>query len=86
MKLRISNMSLNNKSIINQIKTVIKKSKVLQLINLSWAQLSPENLADILKVIPDRLLSLRSLDLSYNVLNFNQENQEDLKNSTSFVN
>ena len=51
MKLRISNMSLNNQSIVRHITETIKNCKVLQLVNLSWAYLSPENLAEIVKSI-----------------------------------
>jgi hypothetical protein len=79
-------MNLNNPRIVRYICEVIMKTKVLQLVNLSWAHLDCQSLSTICSKLPERLLSLRAIDFSYNKLNFNPEYPEDLKHSTDFVN
>ena len=70
MKLRISNISLNNPECIKNLCTTITKTKVLQLINFSWTSLTPEQMAMLSACLVERLLSMRTIDLSYNKLNF----------------
>mgnify|MGYP003854278695 CR=1 FL=1 len=56
------------------------------MINFSWAQFSCEHLSMISSCLCDRVLSLRSIDFSFNRLNFNEElNQNEYYFSQKFV-
>ena len=85
MKLRISNVEMKANYFCESLCQIISNSRVLQQINFSWASLSMESLAKISICLEDRILSLRSIDLSYNRLNFNPENEKDYKHSMTFL-
>ena len=73
MKLRISSINLNHRQIVDTLCQIITSTRVLQMINFSWAQFSCEHLSMISSCLCDRVLSLRSIDFSFNRLNFNEE-------------
>jgi hypothetical protein len=66
IKIKISNINLNHRDMVNGICTILKKSKMLQAIDFSWASLSPKSLSLISKNFDQRLKSLRSINMSYN--------------------
>ena len=77
MKLRVSNINLCNTQAVETLCQIISNTKVLQLLNVSWARLSCQHLSMISARLIDRVLSLRSVDLSYNRLQFNQDHNAD---------
>ena len=70
MKLRLSNIEMRSNKFAESLSQIITNSRNLQLINFSWASMTCQSLATISGCLIDRLLSLRSLDFSYNRLNF----------------
>ena len=75
MKLRISNVEMKNPYFCDSLCQIISNTKVLQQINFSWASFSMESMARLSECLMDRILSLRSIDFSYNRLSFNPEHK-----------
>ena len=86
MKIRISSINLNHRKIVDTLCQIITSTRVLQMINFSWAQFSCEHLSMIASCLCDRVLSLRSIDFSFNRLNFNEDlNPNDFYFSNKFI-
>lgn len=85
MKLRLSNVDMKSRHFADSICQILTNTRVLQQINFSWASLSMECLSQISSCLMDRILSLRSIDFSYNHLDFNPSHEENFEHSTAFV-
>ena len=94
MKLTLSNINLNDNKIIEDICNILssKYQKFVHHIELSWCSLTPKHLVGLVEEVRYCHENIRSLDLSYNSLYFNQNEgansqtqQEDLNHSIAFV-
>lgn len=72
MKLKLSKMNLRSGN-LNDIIGVINHANSLILLDISWGQLLPKELAAISQALAQHARSLRNLNLSYNRLNFDEE-------------
>ena len=79
MKLKISNINLNlcSTKLVKNIINVIRISKNIIFIDLSWTKLLAYDLAKIAESLHYNSAVLRNLNLSYNKLNSNPSNPND---------
>ena len=94
MKLTLSKINLNDNKIVEDLCNIVssKYQKFVHHLELSWCSLTPKHLARIVEEVRYCHENIRSLDLSYNSLYFNQNEgansplqQEDLDHSVAFV-
>ena len=83
-KLKLSNVSLSDAKIVSQLCILIENRPFLSFIDLSWSRLLPRHLLKISECLKDNFSSIRSLNLSYNNLYFD-ENNIDLQPSEDFI-
>lgn len=84
-KLKLSNTNLNSNSSIDLICKIIKTKPFVQHLDLSWSKLPPKGLFKISNELLENPNILKSLNLGYNSLSFNPQNEELLINSEEFV-
>lgn len=81
MKLKLSNVNLQDNQLVDQIIEVLKTKEFLTHLDLSWTRLNPKQLLKISEVlidssvIPGPLTLLRNLNLSYNSLYFDESSK-----------
>ena len=80
MKLRISNVFMNNQPIVDGLCEIIKNCDVLTTIDFSWSSIPTSKLVDLAEALMDRVYTMRSIDFSYNKLA-----PEDLSDEDNYV-
>ena len=88
MKLKLSNVNLNDNIIVQHLVTLLETRRMLTHLDLSWTRLTPTQLVKISEILmsdedyPIRIL--RNLNLSYNSLYFDETKDSTLP-SEEFV-
>jgi Ran GTPase-activating protein (RanGAP) involved in mRNA processing and transport len=68
MKLRISNVFMNNEPIVKGLCDILTSCKVLTMVDFSWNSIPAKKLSIIVEAMKKRNETMRSVDLSYNKL------------------
>jgi len=88
MKLKLSNVNLNDNRIGDLLVELLKTREILTHLDLSWTKLKPSHLCEISEVLKSEdaypVRNLRNLNLSYNSLYFD-ETAADVLPSEEFV-
>ena len=79
MKFKLSNINLHTQSqnLIKGICRTLENAQYLILLDLSWCKLAPKDLVLISVTMMEYCDSLRNLNLSYNQLNFDENNPKE---------
>lgn len=78
MKLKVSNINLNNDGVIENLADLVSNSRILQLFDISWTSISISHLVKITESLINRQRSIRHINLSYNRLDFEKEFEKEL--------
>ena len=88
MKLKLSNVNLNENKIVNNLVELLASREILMTLDISWSKLTPRQLNKITQKLQDPdaypLRNIRNLNISYNSLHF-IENKPDFKDSEEVV-
>ena len=93
MKLKVTNLQIQMQKfdLIENMSKTIKVAKNMIMLDLSWSQLQPQDLYEISVALTTDTYALRNLNLSYNKLQFQNDenklvvNQKDVKYSEAFM-
>lgn len=70
MKLKLSNINLNNDKLIINLSDMISHLRILQNFDISWSSISIQQLITVTESLLNRQRSIRHINLSYNRLDF----------------
>ena len=73
MKFKFSKINMNDDDVITNICEYIQNNVGINYIEMSWCQLKADNLLRLATMMASNPYSIRSVNLSYNNLNFNSK-------------